>query len=201
MGYLLAVLLSVVYKIPPDRIVITGRNHDKLAKFWGLANGRFDIAPYILDSGDYNYGNNNIVNALRDHGKPGDYDIAFDCVGGESTSHNINLAMKCLKKGGTLALEGITNGPVDINFKILIEKNIFVKGFYRGSLNAYSLSLNYIEEYKEIRDYLEKLIDKETIINSVQGFHIVKNENDLIELFNLASKKRGFGRLIINELS
>jgi len=90
---------------------------------------------------------------------------------------------------------------IEIDFKKLLEKRIFIKGFYRGSIEAYMNSLRFIEEYKEIRPFLESLIDNVTTINGQTGFHKVTSEQDLEGIFNKASTKKAFGRLVISRLT
>lgn len=52
MGYILAVLLSVVYGLEEKRIVVTGRDPSKLTKFLGIAT-RQPVQAFISEEGRY----------------------------------------------------------------------------------------------------------------------------------------------------
>ena len=97
-------------------------------------------------------------------------------------------------------MEGISDQPVEIDFGMLVKKKIFLKGFFRGGINSYRRSLDFIERHKEIRGALDILIDDETEINGNRGFHDVVDEKHLPQIFEKASEKDGFGRLIIRKL-
>ncbi|MBT3234083.1 MAG: alcohol dehydrogenase catalytic domain-containing protein [Calditrichaeota bacterium] len=199
MGYLLALLLSKVYKIEREQIVVTGRDTSKLIKFQYLAT-RHPIGTYMTNDGKYDY-NKKIALDLENAGNPGSYDLVFECVGWPFVEQNIELALRVLKDGGIIAMEGLAEQDIEIDFKKLLEKRIFIKGFYRGSIEAYMNSLRFIEEYKEIRPFLESLIDNVTTINGQTGFHKVTSEQDLEGIFNKASTKKAFGRLVISRLT
>jgi threonine dehydrogenase-like Zn-dependent dehydrogenase len=197
-GYILAMLLSVVFKLQKDKIVVTGRDPEKLAKFKNIATNA-PIGSFLQEDGRYDW-RKGIVKTLKFYGAPGLYDIVFECVGWPAVDQNIDLALRVLKNGGVLALEGITDQSVSVDFNKIIKKDLFIKGFYRGSINAYKKSLEYIEKYEQIRTYLEKLVDHDTEVNGQRGFHRVENEEQLAKLFSKAESKGTFGRLIINEL-
>jgi threonine dehydrogenase-like Zn-dependent dehydrogenase len=201
MGYILALLLSKVYKIKKEQLVVTGRNYSSLSKFENLANIA-NIANSLKD-GKYDYSQtNNIVDQLKHVGKKFEfYDIVFECVGWPFVEQNIELGMRVLKDGGIIAMEGLAEQDIEIDFKELLKKKIFIKGFYRGSMEAYKSSLRFIEASQEIREFLEPLIDKDTKINGQKGLHRVTSEQDLEDIFNKAITKKAFGRLVISPLT
>lgn len=198
MGYLLAMLLNNVFNIPRDMIVVTGRNANKLNKFINIAT-RFFISEYLLPEGLYNY-NGKLIEHLISAGNLGSYDIVFECVGHPAVEQNIELAMKVLKPGGIIALEGLTDNEIELNFKTILEKNFFIKGFYRSSLNSYAKSLKFIEQYEKIRNNLETLIYKDPKIPNSDGFYKITNALELADIFLKAEEKDTFGRIVINDI-
>jgi threonine dehydrogenase-like Zn-dependent dehydrogenase len=201
MGYLLAVLLHTVCGIAEERIVVTGRDPAKLAKFRGIAT-RQPVGAFLGSDGTYDMRPGRIVDQLQYAGKPGFYDLVFECVGWPAVASNIDLGLSVLKDEGVLALEGMTDQSIEVDFSKLMVKRVFMKGFYRGSLKAYMRSLDYIESWPSIRERLETLIDYETVVDGRQGgFHRVENENQLAALFKTAGSKKVFGRLIVSEIS
>ncbi len=198
MSYLLAMILNIVYKHPKDQIVVTGRKSAKLINFEGIAF-RFPISSYLSEEGLYDF-NKSIVDDLINAGIPGKYDVVFECVGEPAIEQNIELALKVLKNGGIIGMEGLTDQEVEIDFKSIIEKNIFIKGFYRGSLNTYKKSLEFIENYQEIRNNLHLLIDKDPDIENDTGFHKISNVSELEAIFKKSDNKKSFGRMVINDI-
>ena len=199
MGYILAVLLHNVFGFDQDHIVVTGRDPSKLTKFYGLAT-RQPVGAFIDPDGSYRFERHGIEEQLLTTGAPGPYDFVFECAGSPSVGANIELALRVLKKQGVLALEGLSEESVPVDFEKLMSKEIFMKGFYRGSIDAYKHSLQFIETEAKVLQCLDKLIDKETVVNGNCGFHNINNEEQLSELFIIASEKTAFGRLIISEL-
>jgi hypothetical protein len=195
MGYLLAILLFEVYKISKDRIVVTGRNSSKLQRFKDVAT-RKPIQQYIAN-GHYH---TSLTQDLIYEGDPGGYDIVFECVGWPAVGENIDLAMQVLKPGGIIALEGLADQGIGIDFHKLLSKNLLLKGFYRGSMKSYQNSLRFIEQYPRIRMRLDPLIDNETQVNNQIGLHCVSDEIELSNLFKASIAKESFGRLVISKL-
>ena len=70
---------------------------------------------------------------------------------------NIDLALRVLKPGGVLGLEGLTETSVGVDFNLMMEKEIYMKGFNRSSLRAYQTSLNYIEGNRDVQGLLDQL--------------------------------------------
>lgn len=197
MSYILAMILHIVYKYPKEMVVVTGRRGYKLANFERIAT-RFPISAYQKE-GLYDF-DKSIIEDLIAAGQLGKYDIVFECVGDIAVEQNIELAMKVLKKGGVIALEGLTEQEIEIDFKTVLEKNLFVKGFYRGSISAYRKSLEIIETYNEIRENLETLIDKDPNANNSTGFHKITSASELENVFHKAENKDSFGRVVISDI-
>lgn len=196
-AYLTAILLRYVYDIPQDMITVTGRNYSRLNQFVDVAQNRINITPYKDDI-------KALIDALLCGGiKPRiPFDIVFECVGGHpAAENNIKIALDVLNHGGILALFGLTDKNVEIDFSKIIEKEIYIKGIYRGSLESYKTSRDYIRIYSAIRSALEKLVDKETEIRGNKIFHDVENETHLAEIFKKAGeKKEQLGRIVIQKL-
>lgn len=200
LGYILAVLLHNVFGFDQEHVVVTGRDPQKLSKFMGLAT-RHPIGSFLETDGTYKFATNGIVDQLIAAGAYGKYDFVFECAGAPSVGANIDLALRVLEEKGVLALEGLSEEPVSVDFAQLMSKEIFMKGFYRGSIDAYITALEYIEKEEKVLACLEALIDNATPDgDNKTGFHRVQNENELSNLFILASEKKEFGRLIISEL-
>lgn len=201
MGYILAILLREVYSLDEQRIVVTGRDPAKLEKFYGLAT-RQPVGQFLKPDGTYEFAEHGIVNCLISAGKPGPFDVVFECVGSPTVEANIELGLQVVKDGGVLALEGITEQSVGVDFNALMRKRVFLKGFYRSSIRAYITSLTYIQTNQDVRKRLDTLVDSITVVSGRSGaLRRVASKDELAELFKAASSKAAFGRLIVGDLA
>lgn len=200
-AYLLAMILRYVYKIPSDRITVTGRTIAKLAQFVGLANSRIPIKfKKHASKEDLETFANLLTDAFGPSREP--YDIAFECIGEKAVQQHIQLSLRVLKPGGILAMFGLTEDSIEIDFAEVLRKEIYIKGTYRASLKAYQDALNYIIDHVPIRRALEEIIDTETVVRKHRGkWHDISDEQHLTEVFEAAAARREkLGRLIIGRL-
>jgi threonine dehydrogenase-like Zn-dependent dehydrogenase/GAF domain-containing protein len=175
-GYLFALLLSKVFSIPRERLYVTGRSDEKLNLFNEYAR--------IFKRGDFA----NIDGMVHHLKQDGEFDCVFECVGGPVMSENIQIAIECLRPNGCVGVIGLAEGDIPINLSRLIEKQIYLKGFFRGSLESYSESLRLISTKVEIRGGLSALIGE---------FHDVSEGDQLASVFEKVAQRRSFGRHIV----
>lgn len=199
-AYLLAATLRFVFNIPPGQITVTGRTPEKLNQFDKLVGFRFPVSGLSLEQCS--------EHLLNDVGTREGYDVAFECIGGDAVEKHIQLALEVLKNEGTLALFGLSEEPINIDFGKVIANELYIKGSYRANLQAYQDALNYITQHASLRDALENIIDDET---EVAGFkpkdnhckaHDIHSAKHLTEFFKtaLARKTKKLGRMIVGSL-
>jgi len=175
-GYLFALLLSKVHKIPRERLYVTGRRTERLKYFKKFAR------IFKLDSFT---DTDAMIDVLK---QDGEFDCVFECVGSPATSGNLGVAIECLRPLGCLGVIGLAEGDIPVNLSRIVEKQIYLKGFFRGSLQSYSDSLQLITTIPEIRKGLSALI------GTVQE---VSEAVDLASVFKQAANRDSFGRYIV----
>ena len=136
LGYILSLLLKVLY--PNSEIIIFGVNVDKLEMF------SFADKTYLI---------NEIPENLRiDHG--------FEAVGGLNSQDAINQIINIIKPKGTIALLGVSEHPIQLNTRKILEKGLVLYGTTRSSREDFKETLDLIQENPEVIDYLENIINK-----------------------------------------
>jgi threonine dehydrogenase-like Zn-dependent dehydrogenase len=175
-GYLFVLLLSQVYRIPRERLYVTGLRDERLNYFEKFARtfrrGRFA-------------GTDAMIEQLK---QDGEFDCVYECVGSPAIAENIKIATECLRPLGCLGVIGLPEGDIPVNLSRLIEKQIYLKGFFRGSLQSYSESLRLISTIPEVTDGLSALIGE---------IHDVSEAEELASVFEKAARRESFGRQII----
>lgn len=101
-------------------------------------------------------------------------DHAFECVGGAKAEEAINQIIDCIEPQGTISLLGVTEEPVDINTRMILEKGITMLGHSRSS-------------YEDFKKSVELLQDNETqeyVYNIISEFVDINNVNDISDAFD-----------------
>ena len=134
MGYITALLLR--YRFPQSRLCVFGISRNKLSDF------SFADETYLV---------NEIPTELAvDHG--------FECVGGNASGGVINQIIDHIQPEGTIAILGVSEDPVPINTRMVLEKGLRVLGTSRSGREDFVGLMELYREYPQIPEYLEKLI-------------------------------------------
>ena len=149
-GYILALLLSKVHGVSVRNLCVMGRtDSEKLGLFANYVDGT------VLRS-DFSDKKQLRETLLAHSGEEG-FDIVFECMGRDAAADNVDTAIGCLREGGILGVFGLNGSGVEVDFARLVRKNLYLKGFYRGSLASFRQSLSYIAENDDVRQGLEVL--------------------------------------------
>jgi threonine dehydrogenase-like Zn-dependent dehydrogenase/putative methionine-R-sulfoxide reductase with GAF domain len=182
LAYVLTLALTQKFEMRRERLfIIGGEQQAKLHRFRNYAREarlRAELPGDPIKAGE------RVVDIAG-----GKFDVVFECVGQMALAENIQIAMSCLKNRGVLGIFGLSSDKVRIDLGQLISKHLFLRGFYRGSLQSFRESLKYIAEVPAIREGLEGLIGKKV--------HEVKDEMGLQEVFLTVLKDRPFERQIV----
>ena len=154
LGYITAILLRNLY--PEAKIYAFGKTDYKLSHFSFV-----DDIIYI----------NNIPETLK-------IDHAFECVGGKGSQSAINQIIDLISPEGSIALLGVSEYPVEINTRLILEKGLTMIGSSRSGSKDFQ---NIVNIYKKNPDVVEKLsllkgqeFEVRTIRDAINAF-----ENDL----------------------
>ena len=134
LGFIVSLILHFVY--PEARLHVIGRNSYKLADF------TFAHATY-LSSG--------IPDGMR-------VDHAFECCGGEGSVSAIEQVIDHIHPEGTLSLMGVSEYPVPINTRMVLEKGLRVFGSSRSGRADFERTLQMHRDHPEMAVYLSSLV-------------------------------------------
>ncbi len=110
-------------------------------------------------------------------------DHAFECVGGVYSGEAINQIIDYINPEGTISILGVSEETVPINTRMVLEKGIRIVGSSRSGRSDYVGLIKLYNEYPEIVNYLENIINAEIVVNNI---------SDILEAFqNDISKQKG----------
>ena len=157
-GFITALILKK--KFPESEIIVFGKNEEKLNFF------SFVDETYQID---------NIPDDLR-------VDHAFEAVGGKGSEYAIDQIIDYINPEGVIAILGVSENPVPINTRMVLEKGLTIVGSSRSGRVDFQEAVNFLEAHEDAQNQLQKLIsaviDVRGIEDIVKGF-----EHDLTTPF------------------
>lgn len=155
-GFITAVLLKFLF--PETKVMIFGKNPEKLSYF--------TFADEI-------YSINDVPDDLR-------IDHAFECVGGQSSQSAIDQIIDHINPEGTISLLGVSEYPVPINTRMVLEKGLTLYGSSRSAREDFEKTIELLEKYPEIVNYLESIIAAVYPIRTINDINkAFENDNQL----------------------
>ena len=142
-GYITALLLKEYF--PDSKIVVLGTRIEKLAYF-----SFADEIKLITDvESDFKI------------------DHAFECVGGIKAGEAISQIIDTINPEGTISLLGVSEEPVDINTRMVLEKGLGLLGNSRSGYEDFYKAVDFLQKEK-IQDYLFNVISSTIEINQLK---------------------------------
>lgn len=143
LGFIVSLLLRLRY--PDARIAVIGRNRYKLAEFT-FADETF--TSYDLPDG------------LA-------FDHAFECCGGDGAAAAIDQIIQGIAPEGTVSLLGVSENPVPIDTRMVLEKGLRLFGSSRSAREDFQATLELYGEHPEALGYLSRLVGSVRSVSSV----------------------------------
>lgn len=162
-GYIMSLILK--YKFPHAKLYVFGTTREKLSYF------SFADETYLI---------NELPDDLR-------VDHAFECVGGRGSENAINQIIDYINPMGTIALLGVSEHNVPINTRMVLEKGLTLIGNSRSGREDFEAAVDFFENSDEVRNYLERIISEEIVVNKVADMHLAF-ENDINNNFKTIMK-------------
>lgn len=150
-GYLTTLLLKKY--LPDSRIIIFGTNTEKM-RYFSFADEQIMI--------------NEVPEDLK-------IDHAFECVGGPRSEDAIKQMIKHINPQGTISLLGVSENPVPIETRMVLEKGLKLVGDSRSGYQDFYKAVEIMQD-KKMQDYVENII-----MDMVE----VNNLNDIYKAFDL----------------
>ena len=170
-GYLATVLLSHVGKVSRRNLLVTDIFDSKLE----LSK---DIAAIL-----------NTKDAPLPQDFIGQVDSVFECVGGKSAKESIDQAITLMRPGGVCVLLGVSEEPVPVRTRVILDKGLTFKGTTRSSKAHFLKTLEILKENKGLQEAVKKIIYK----NIYKGDSV----EELISASRSASDVNVHGKVII----
>lgn len=137
LGYLVSSLLK--HFIPEVRLSVVGTHKHKLELF------RFADALYTVDELD------------MEELKP---DCIFECVGGEGAESAITQMLEKVRAEGIIFLLGVSENPVSISTRTVLEKGITLIGRSRSGRKDFEMAYEIIKNDKKFRNRILKIVSE-----------------------------------------
>ena len=133
-GFITALILKKQF--PESKIIVFGKNEEKLSFF------SFVDETYQIDS---------IPEDLR-------VDDAFEAVGGKASEYAIDQIIDYINPEGSIAILGVSENPVPINTRMVLEKGLTIVGSSRSGRVDFQYAVDFLEAYPDAQNQLQKLI-------------------------------------------
>ncbi|MGX8693300.1 MAG: alcohol dehydrogenase catalytic domain-containing protein [Methanobrevibacter sp.] len=143
LGFITSLLLKE--KFPNSEVLVFGKHLENLNLFT-FADGIYQI-----------------------HNVPNDVavDHAFECVGSSASQTAIDQIIDIINPQGTINLFGVSEYPIPINTRMILEKGLTIQGNSRSDRQDFIGVIETLKENPKLFEYLEKLITSICEINSL----------------------------------
>lgn len=146
-GYLTTLMLKKYF--PNSKIIIFGTNEEKL--------NYFSFADETV-----------LINHIPEDLK---IDHAFECVGGKKSENAIEQIIDVINPQGTISLLGVSEEPIGINTRMVLEKGIKLIGNSRSGYEDFKKAIEIMQDDK-IQDYIENIIVDTIKVNNVNDIYM-----------------------------
>lgn len=151
-GYVTALVLKKYF--PKSKLVVVGTRSEKL-----------DYFSFADET--------KLITEIDDTFK---VDHAFECVGGVKSEEAISQIIDCINPQGCISLLGVSEEPVDINTRMILEKGLVCIGHSRSSKEDFEKSIELMQDGK-FQEYLRAIISQVVEINTVNDINNAFDED------------------------
>ncbi len=153
MGYMVCCILK--YRIPLAEITVIGRSKAKLDMF-SFVNQTFPENELPEDM---------------------EFDDCFECVGGVSSGAAIRQMIAHILPEGILMLLGVSEDPVPVNTRMVLEKGLTLLGRSRSGRKDFMEAAEILDGDEIMRMRMKSLISDIVNVNGVNDIHRAFNES------------------------
>ncbi len=148
LGYITSLFLKKQF--PESKIIVFGTTFEKLSDF------TFADETYVVS---------NVPEGVQ-------IDHAFECVGSNGSPIAIEQIISLIRPEGTISIMGVSEYPVPINTRMILEKGLRMFGSSRSGVADFKKTVEMYKTNPEIIDYLGNLISS---VNTVRTVADIKN--------------------------
>ena len=147
LGYITSILFKAAF---PDTILyIFGVSEEKMSSFT-FADATFNVSNIPED-------------LLVDH--------AFECVGSAASQHAIDQMIDHIQPEGTMAILGVSEYPVPINTRMILEKGLRIYGSSRSGREDFERTVELYKSNPEIINYLSNIVGARVHIRGIEDMN------------------------------
>lgn len=144
LGYITSLLIKKM--MPETKVAIFGVNQSKLNDF-SFADETFLVSDIPEDM---------------------ELDHAFECVGGGASSRAINQIIDYISPEGTIAILGVSEDPVPVNTRMVLEKGLHIFGSSRSGREDFEGLMKLYTENPDIVSYLENIVGTQFEVKGIK---------------------------------
>ncbi|MCD8019160.1 MAG: zinc-binding dehydrogenase [Clostridiales bacterium] len=94
-------------------------------------------------------------------------DHVIECVGGDASQKAINQIIDYINPEGTISLFGVSEYPIPINTRMVLEKGLRIFGSSRSGRADFEKTVQMYQEHPEILGYLSNIVGAQVEIHSI----------------------------------
>ena len=155
-GYVVALALRMYY--PAAHITVIGRSRKKL-QYCSFADRLMLTSQEIPENA---------------------FDCCFECVGGSASQMAIEQMLTSVRPQGSIVLLGVSEEPVPMRTRTILEKGIAVLGASRSSREDFEMALGMIRRKKRMENYLKVIISRVVTAESLQDINRAFQEDSAL---------------------
>ena len=143
LGFITSLFLKVMF--PQSKVIVFGKHLENLNLF-SFADEIYQI-----------------------HNVPDDIviDHAFECVGSSASQSAIEQIIDLINPQGTINLFGVSEYPIPINTRMVLEKGLTVQGNSRSERQDFEGVVETLKQNPQLFEYLDKLVTNVCEINTL----------------------------------
>ena len=157
LGYIVCCLLK--YYLPETKVTVIGVNHTKLNMF------QFVDERLTIDE----------VSSANH------FDDVFECVGGSASGNAIEQMIDTITPEGIITLLGVSEEPVPINTRMVLEKGLTLIGRSRSAREDFVEAVHIMETSKKVAKRMSLLISEIVEIHNINDIHKAFNESKIVD--------------------
>ena len=99
------------------------------------------------------------------------FDDVFECVGGQPSENAISQMIDVIEPEGTMMLLGVSENPVAINTRMVLEKGLTLTGRSRSGRDSFEEAVHILETNKKFQRRMKPLISSVVDIESIKDIN------------------------------
>lgn len=109
------------------------------------------------------------------------FDDVFECVGGQASGNALSQMIDSVCPEGLLFLLGVSEEPVPVNTRMVLEKGLTLVGRSRSAREDFEKAVELMETDKRLADRIGMLISEVVDVRGVNDIHRAFNQSKIVD--------------------